>query len=146
MKKPLVTGHPGVKASAASVLQARKNRGALRFPVFAGSTALGTATVTAKVATGRPVTSLVIGTIAGTVAAVSTAVHVMRGKEVKRATQEIGAALRIAAVRDQKLHAELKAYKYAYVDRKGRIILTNKNRVFGIGRMRLETEKILAKS
>ena len=79
------------------------------------------------------------GTIAGSIDGYNT-----ESKNVRKATKLVGEGLFEEAQKSKILTKELLSKKYVYVDKYGEIILTNRPRVLGIGRIRLDTRKIIS--
>jgi hypothetical protein len=61
---------------------------------------------------------------------------------IKEATLSVGRAIQLELKSDSALRAFVGGVKYVYVDRQGRLVGTDMPRLFGIGRMRLSTQKI----
>ncbi len=59
------------------------------------------------------------------------------------ATKNVGVALQKELEHSTELRDFLGTHHYVYVDRKGNLVGTNRGRILGIGRIRLESHKIL---
>ncbi|MFH0715063.1 MAG: hypothetical protein V1977_04890 [Candidatus Diapherotrites archaeon] len=66
-----------------------------------------------------------------------------QAKKVNKATKLVGRGIGEEAQKNQNLYAFLKKHRYVYIDKKGRVIGTNRGRILWMGRMRLDTRKIL---
>ncbi len=65
---------------------------------------------------------------------------------IRKATQLVGSSLSSLAKKNAELRAFLNAHRYVYVNGKGQIVGTNMPRLIpGVGRIRLESKKILAR-
>jgi len=88
-----------------------------------------------------------IPTVAATTGGImGVARYAASGKEVKKATKLVGKGLAQVAKQNKYLRDLLGNYSYVIVDRKGNIKGTNSKRVLGIGRLRLESNKILTEN
>lgn len=64
--------------------------------------------------------------------------------DITNATERVGVALHEEVPHSQELKRFLGSWRYVYVDGKGNLVGSNVGRFLKIGRMRLETNKILA--
>jgi len=62
---------------------------------------------------------------------------------IRKATYKVGAALFDDASTNKVVREFLESFRYVIIDGKGRVAGTNRKRILGIGRIRLDTKKIL---
>jgi len=88
-----------------------------------------------------PVINACAATAAG---GVGGGVYLRHSEEVKKATNLLGVALAKETKKNSQLRDFLLQYRYVIIDGKGNIKGTNSERFLKIGRIRLESKKILA--
>ncbi|MDD3160284.1 MAG: hypothetical protein PHQ98_04910 [Candidatus ainarchaeum sp.] len=69
--------------------------------------------------------------------------YAQESKKVKEITHQIGKLLAIESEKNEKFKQQISSKKYLFINNSGEIVLTNQPRILGIGRLRLETKKIL---
>jgi hypothetical protein len=84
----------------------------------------------------------------GGVAALTGANNVLwatrqNSREIKKATKNISELLSKMASKDVSLAYELAKKEYAYINGEGELVLTNRPRVLGVGRIRISTKEII---
>lgn len=87
--------------------------------------------------------SFAIGTLIG-YGIGKAAVFSFWAEDIRNCTTAVGQALGKEAKKNKELRDFLGETKYVFIDKKGNLIATNRKRFFGVGRLRLETKKILA--
>ncbi len=85
-------------------------------------------------AAGRPLRES-IAVVTGIFASAGVAIHADASRNVKKATYRVGAELCKEAKKNKALFDFLTSHKYVLIDRKGRLVGTNKKAVFGLGRL-----------
>jgi hypothetical protein len=134
-------------ANKAKVLEARKRR--IRGVVEELTPAAGIGAAWGAIIAGikNPSFSKGCAIIAGgaaTVLAINTLNEYSKGSQkVREATKLMGKGIYQEARRSQLLRDALMSTKYVYVNKDGKVVFTNRPRILGIGRIRLETKKIL---
>lgn len=66
-------------------------------------------------------------------------------ERIHHSMKMVGKGLYYEARKNPELKSFLEKYRFVYIDPKGRIVGTNRNRILGIGYLRLVTRRILSK-
>ncbi|HLC92458.1 MAG TPA: hypothetical protein VJH23_02005 [archaeon] len=136
---PLVSN--GVLAATNDVVTNRYRRNLA--VITSASLGLSISTGGVYMLTGEPHPRLVVPGALISAVLLNRIANGVSNDSIHRATLLLGKALGEEAQKNQPLVEFLKPWKYVFVDSTGMIAGTNRPRIAGIGRLRLETKKIL---